>query len=407
MKVKIEYINDAGLGVAFFKDKKVFVPFTIDGEEVLAETTQEKRRYFSAELKDVITHSPDRATPPCIYYQQCGGCNLQHLNAEKYQAYKTNLLNTALTRAGFEIPNAKLYIIGDKSRRRTSFKVNGTRIGYFKAGSHELVDIDYCLVLEDELNHFNKELRLLLKKLGNHSITEIILTHSDNGIDLTLNITDALSLEAKQIIINFANKHDLSRVSSKFDHYIEAIITRRMPLVNFGNYQIELPVGAFLQVSKKSQQIIADLIIKHAANYRNIADLFAGCGTYSFTLAGSAKISAYEGDGEMVKTINKAAQLNKLAITATERDLYKNPLKQSELSNFDLVVINPPRNGAEPQIVEIKKRDVILVSCDPSSFTRDARILKQSGYILKEAYGIDQVHFSNHLEILAIFHYAR
>jgi 23S rRNA (uracil1939-C5)-methyltransferase len=150
-------------------------------------------------------------------------------------------------------------------------------------------------------------------------------------------------------------------------------------------------------------------VSEHLKGCDTIADLYSGCGTYSFPLIRqSQRVSAYEGASEMAAAMNDACVAGDLdeRIETTVRDLFADPLSAGELNHFDGIVINPPRNGALPQVQAISQSGVgkvVMVSCDPATFKRDAKALLDGGYTLTLAVPIDQFYWSRHLELVAVF----
>jgi 23S rRNA (uracil1939-C5)-methyltransferase len=140
-----------------------------------------------------------------------------------------------------------------------------------------------------------------------------------------------------------------------------------------------------------------------------VADIYAGFGAYSFAIQDLVKsISAFEGDEKMVNLISKNVAANNLGnkIKPETRDLFLNPLTKKELNKFNLAIINPPRNGAAPQVSEISKsalKNLIYVSCNPESFARDATILINSGFKIVSLTALDQFHSTKHLEVVGVF----
>ena len=139
-----------------------------------------------------------------------------------------------------------------------------------------------------------------------------------------------------------------------------------------------------------------------------IAELYAGCGTLTFALAGQVRVSAFEGDAATVaalqQAINQSGQAGR--IEATHRDLARQPLSAKELAAFAAVVLDPPHNGAAAQIAQIAAagtRTVIYVSCNPATLSRDAATLRTAGYRLAAATAIDQFLWSARLESVAVF----
>ena len=149
-------------------------------------------------------------------------------------------------------------------------------------------------------------------------------------------------------------------------------------------------------------------VSQHASKASRVMDLYSGCGTYSLPLLAAGKIvHAVEGSQEMVAALHNAARKTAPErIHSSVRDLYRDPVKTEELNRFDAVVINPPRNGALPQCEAIAKSTVplvIMVSCNPATFARDAAALIKGGYRLESATPIDQFLWSHHLELIAKF----
>ena len=139
-----------------------------------------------------------------------------------------------------------------------------------------------------------------------------------------------------------------------------------------------------------------------------IADLYCGSGTFTFPLAARARIHAVEGDGPALAALQTAARQAGLSgtITTESRDLARQPLRAEELARFDAVVFDPPRDGAKAQASEIARSKIptaIAVSCNPSTFARDARILVDGGFKLVAATPVDQFPWSSHLELVASF----
>jgi tRNA/tmRNA/rRNA uracil-C5-methylase (TrmA/RlmC/RlmD family) len=171
-------------------------------------------------------------------------------------------------------------------------------------------------------------------------------------------------------------------------------------------YDVPLPAGAFLQAAAEGQQVLTDFVLTHTKGAQKIADLFCGIGTYSLPASRHASVAAFELEGASVATLRETAKKNALKLTATARDLFKNPLAIKELAGFDAVILNPPRAGAKTQTEAIAASTVkklVMISCNPASFARDAKTLKSAGFTLSHALGLDQFVWSPHLEICAAF----
>jgi 23S rRNA (uracil1939-C5)-methyltransferase len=169
------------------------------------------------------------------------------------------------------------------------------------------------------------------------------------------------------------------------------------------------PPGGFVQPTAEGEAILVELVMAAVpAGAETAADLFAGCGTFTFPLAERLQVYAAEGAEDSLAALQAAARRSDRAgrIEAELRDLARFPVMADELSGGDVVVFDPPRSGAREQAAEIAASGVpvvIAVSCNPTTFARDARTLVDGGYRLTGATPIDQFPWSGHLELVAVF----
>jgi 23S rRNA (uracil1939-C5)-methyltransferase len=208
-----------------------------------------------------------------------------------------------------------------------------------------------------------------------------------------------------------AGSRDLARVSWQHgDEEPEPIAVRRAPILTFGAVPVTPPPGGFLQPSREGEQALADLVLRGLpADAARVADLYSGCGTFTFRLAGRAgpaTDAAFEGDAGAIAALQAAARRAGLAdrVSAERRDLVRRPLTVEELGPFDCVVFDPPRAGARAQaeqLAEARVPRLIAVSCSPATFARDARILVDGGYRLTSLVPVDQFPWSAHVELVA------
>jgi 23S rRNA (uracil1939-C5)-methyltransferase len=172
--------------------------------------------------------------------------------------------------------------------------------------------------------------------------------------------------------------------------------------------RVELPPGAFIQAARESEEALAAQVADALNGSKKIADLYCGIGTFTFPLARTAVIDAFDGDAPCVASLitafRRAAGLR--AISATARDLTRRPLMAAELKTYDGVVLDPPRAGAEAQACQLARSQVpriAYVSCHPASFAHDARLLIEGGYALTHVALIDQFLWSYHVELVGVF----
>ena len=411
MEITITSLGGLGDGIADHNGKPVFVPKTVIGDRVRLNITKETTTELRGEIAEIITAGENRTIPPCRHFDSCGGCSLQQLKEQAYKDFKTQMFHSALRQAGYDLPDASVTFIPASSRRRVEMRVYRTRgitqMAYFRPGTNDLLPIEKCIILTKPLQAF---LFPLGKALGNlkgvEHIKSVKLTELAGGIDMLLVLKQELPGAA---LLELAEKTDVSRLSMQVNNSQPKIIVSRRPTeIILGGYPIALPADSFLQSSIEAQENLTAFVCNHIPHEGKIVDLFSGIGTYSFPMTKAHKVHAVESHDGMVSHLKKAAKKHALeeSLTAECRDLFHAPLSKEELSKFEAVVINPPRPGAKRQVEEIAAsaiRRVVMISCNPGTFARDAKILKNAGFNLIHAEGIDQFVYSPHLEIAAVF----
>jgi 23S rRNA (uracil1939-C5)-methyltransferase len=272
-----------------------------------------------------------RAEPPCPHFGTCGGCQLQHVPAARYGVWKRQQVVAALARQGIDgIRVEPLVRARPGGRRRARFALvrqgETVRLGFRERTSHHIVDIGVCPVMAPELVSLLPPLRALLAhvELGLRG-GEVEATASATGIDLQIIAPHPPSLADREALAAFAEVHDLARISWSADAAeSKPIVQRRPPTVAFGEVQVELPPGAFLQATSAAEAAIRRAVEAALGDARRVADLFAGCGTLSLPLAAAGRVvHALERDPAMLAALEQAARRAGLAarLTAERRDL--------------------------------------------------------------------------------------
>lgn len=414
VELVIEGVGRFGDGVAMYEGKPVYIPFTANGDLVLARIEGKRGDGLAGLLIEVLTPGPLRAEPPCRHFGACGGCSLQHLDLDAYRSWKRGLVAVALARQGFaDAPLNPLVSIPPGTRRRASFAFArvgaGVMLGFNARATHKVVDVEECLLVDPRLAALLPPLRTILAEVVAPGRSgDVALTLTDNGLDLLIEVEASLDLFDREKLATFAEAHDLARLSWRRPGAggIEPLATRRPAMVEMGGVPVELPPGAFLQPSTEGERMIAALVTAAAGDARHVVDLFSGCGTLTFPLARKAKVHAVEGDAAALAALKAAADGAHLAITTEARDLARRPLLPEEFKPYSVAVFDPPRSGAPEQAENLAKGGpplLVAVSCNPVSFAHDARLLAEGGYDLKAVTPIDQFPWSAHLELVAVF----
>ncbi|MBF0562712.1 MAG: class I SAM-dependent RNA methyltransferase [Alphaproteobacteria bacterium] len=411
-ELTIDSVGAQGDGVATFKGGPVYIPYTLPGERIRASLAGQRGRLIT-----VIDPSPDRVSPPCPHFGTCGGCAVQHMDATLHGQWKQDLLKAALGRRGIDAAVvAPVEAIPPGQRRRATFayrhRADGVILGFNARQSDRIIDIAACLLLLPPLTELLSPLRTLLKAVTRPGETgEVTLSATFTGVDLVVTAPGPLDLDRRERLAAFAGVHDLARVSwcgTTARGTAEPVAERRRPQACFAGVMVDLPPGCFLQPSAQGEAAIIARILAAVGERSPVADLYAGVGSFTFSLAQHGRVHAVEGAKEATLALRTAAQRAGLdRITALSRDLAAQPLEAAELRQFAAVVFDPPRAGAMAQARALAEgKDgpplVVAVSCDPATLARDLRLLMNGGYRLKSVTPIDQFPWSPHLEAVAV-----
>lgn len=392
------------------------VPLTLPGERVRvrqgrANSSNENR----LELVEVLDASPERVAPVCAHFTACGGCALQHWKITAYSAWKQEMVSALLRRAGLETEVTPILTTPPHSRRRVGLHARkagkAVELGFKARKSWNLVAIHECPVSDPAIVNALPQLKALAGYLFEHLKSAPILhvTASLTGLDIDISGVErtksgGLSADARMNIAMCAAEADFARVTMGDDMLYMA----RTPSVRFGKARVGLPIAPFLQATVPAENDMVTLVKAGVGEAGRVADLFCGAGTFSFPLAEKAIVYAADGAAPAVASLKAAlgSAPGLKTIAAEVRDLFRRPMLAEEMKGFDAIVFDPPRAGAEAQSAEIARSQVgrvVAVSCNPSTFVRDANILVKSGFSLDRVTPIDQFLWSGHVELVGVF----
>jgi 23S rRNA (uracil1939-C5)-methyltransferase len=331
---------------------------------------------------------------------------------EDEEIYRQNKIDSLKKTLQDLAVNVEFIWVGDASRRRVIFQIdNKNNLGFFKERTKELIEIDEYPLAEKSINLLIKPLKIFLKKQQQNFINQVVVTSYDNGLDIVFRINRKADLNEELKFINFSKEHFLNCSFAVKQNLIPLFFNRKNQIF-CGDLKLNLEGDIFLQATKSGLEHIINFLrteISAQKDVKKIADIYSGFGVYSFALYNlKASFSCFEGSQSMVDVIKSNAKNLQLSqkIQAQCRDLYGDPLTAKELAEFDNAIINPPRNGAEPQIKNIAKskiKSLQYISCNPETFARDAKNLIDLNYNIVNIFALDQFYSTNHLELLASF----
>lgn len=397
----IERLGQQGDGIA---PGPVFAPLALPGEEVSGSLDGDRL----ADMR-ILTPSPERVSPPCRHFKSCGGCQLQHASEPLVATWKVEMVKQALRAHDLSATFRPIVTSPPQSRRRAVFSARRTKksvlAGFHARASDQIIATPDCKLVDPALlAGLLVAERLAVIGASRRGALSVTVTASNNGLDVAA--LGGLDADGPMLVdlAHAAEETDLARLTWND----EVIVTRRPPTQSFETIEVIPPPGAFLQATREGEAALRNVVHEIVSGAKAVVDLFAGCGTFALPLATQARVHAVEGSRDMVQALDtgwrKANNLKQ--VTSETRDLFHNPLRAEDFSNFDACVIDPPRAGAEAQTRELARArlsQVAYVSCNPRSFARDAALLVAEGYTLDWVQVVDQFRWSTHIELAASF----
>ena len=404
MNFVIDRLGHHGDGIAAGPNGPIFVSQMLPGEEVTGDLAADKLTNTR-----IITPSDQRVRPPCAHAKTCGGCLMQHASDGFVAGWKVDIVKSALAGHGLQADFLPIITSPPRSRRRSTLSARRTKtgamLGFHARASDMLVAVPQCQLLDADIIAGFPALEALVKTGGSRGgEVSLTVTKSIGGLDVAVTgakpIESGLAMELARVVEAFG----LARLTWNG----EGVALRTMPMQRFGRALVAPPPGAFLQATAEGEAALLAAVRAAIGPAKRLADLFAGVGTFALPLAEGAEVHAVEGDAAMVAALEKGwRQADGLRrVTAEVRDLFRRPLEPDEFKGFDAVVIDPPRAGAEAQMVTLAKSGVPIiasVSCNPVTFARDAKVLSNAGYTLGSVQIVDQFRWSSHVELVAQF----
>ncbi|ABC22907.1 class I SAM-dependent RNA methyltransferase [Rhodospirillum rubrum] len=442
----VHALGDRGDGLArpaSGGERLFYVAGALPGERVRLRPQGRKGDGEIAELEAVIEASAERVDPPCPHAALCGGCDLQHLDPPALADWKRDKVVRALAHRGLgTVTVDQTLSLPAGTRRRLSVGLRGRArhgvCGFFARESHRLIDTPHCLLPTPPLAALMEHLRRALPGfLAPAAEGTALMTETETGIDLRLDLPTAPELTGREALAALAEDADLARLTLTIaGGSEEPVALRRAPKLTLGGTPVLPPPGPFLQPSVDGERALTDLVLAAFEDLPAgavIADLFCGLGTFALPLAARGfKLRGWDIESSAIGALGATAPARAGKVQATTRDLFRRPLVAEELAGWSGVVLDPPRAGAKAQVEALAAAGpgplgapvrpsilgivggapaaaatgpsvIVLVSCAPASFARDARALVDGGYRIDWVRPVDQFTWSHHVEVVARF----
>ncbi|WP_224982366.1 23S rRNA (uracil(1939)-C(5))-methyltransferase RlmD [Geomonas agri] len=424
--VAIESLCYGGAGFGRMDGKACFVPFTAPGDRARIKVVKDKRSFIEGELLELVESSPLRVPPTCPVFGQCGGCDWQFLPYPEQVQQKGAIFADTLARIG-KVPRDKVLPVlaspadfGYRSRVQVKVTERAGRVqlGFFRTGSHDVVDFGAgCPLAHSQLNRMAAEFRELLPTLPQLEwIHQIDLSIGDNGEGIAIvhsrgggsALVERLARDRSQLpsvggaFVSAGRKGELERAFG-----IEALTYRVPAGITPGSKELRLRFGrgGFSQVNYRQNLALISTACAWAGltGQERVLDLYCGNGNISLPLAQSAaRVLGIEGYGPSIVDATANAEANGIENVDFQvgdaAQAVRRLVKRKEC--FDLVVLDPPRGGAEAaaELTGLAPQKIIYVSCDPATLARDLASLCNNGYQVTRSQPVDMFPQTYHLE---------
>ena len=392
--MNIERLDDLGRGIGYLDGKITFIPWTIPGDVVEVIVTENHKKYNVAKVKHFIKYSEKRIQPPCPYFTKCGGCTLQNLAYNDTLEYKVKKIKNIFKKNKIDI---NLEIIANSNpynyRNKISLKVIHGKIGFFENSTHQLVEIDGCIISNQALN---KCIPLIEKmNIINGSITircnqnEEILIIIESQDNLKIDI-DSLKKEIKLVGIIINDK----------TFYGENYLFERI-----NNVLFKISYDSFFQVNSSVASKLFQIVKDNISLNDKVLDLYCGVGTLSLMAAANAKsVVGIEIVPNAILNAIFNASINSVDNTCFVLNDVSEAVSKISL-DFNKVIVDPPRRGLTKEAIEvllkIRPEKIIYVSCNPQTLVRDYKLLNDI-YEIEKSYILDMFSYTYHVETVLI-----
>ena len=384
------------------------------GDKVEYVVTNEKKK--QGRITKIIEKSKYRIESPCLYSDECGGCPLIELDYKKELEWKKSRVENAIRRIG-KIDKKVEQIVENKNpfryRNIVQLKVQDGKIGYFKKGTHEVLDIDDCKIAPEEI----KDVVKILKNWNGLSSVEqviirinyqgemMVILGTRTGVKKENNLLEKL-LDLKVISVY----EDINKTRNHYGYELREIYKSKQMYEKIGKHRFIVEPATFLQVNPYQVENLYNLAVKglELEKTDRVMDLYSGIGTISLKMAEQVEsvvaVESFEGSVEIAR---KNAELNGIENVEFAHGKVEDLTEELEKYTVNKVLLDPPRAGAKEEvlrtILKLNPERISYVSCNPSTLARDLQILGEK-YRVEKIIPVDMFSNTSHAETVAILH---
>lgn len=419
MKLTINNLNHEGDGVGTLNGKVVFVAQTLPNEQVKIKIVQQKKRFDRAEALEIERAAPERVTPACPVYHQCGGCSWQHIDSTQQIKFKAQIWLNQLQRLGRVQPEQILPALEAEHwhyRSRARLFWDGQALGFRQRHSHEVVSARDCLILPPEISAAIAPLEALLRREA-MPILGVDVSRGEALVLWRIRAAKRFNPEPYRAWLAAVTAQTGVLQAALLQSPSEAFrLPEDAPSLHYRLHDFDLTYvyqpDDFTQVHQNlnAQLVQAAMEALEVQAGDKILDAFCGLGNFTLAMARlGADVLAVEGVPAMAEKIHQQALRHGLRVQSACHDLFKIPAKTvRSWRDYRKWLIDPPRAGAEHLLKQIKEalpERIVYVSCDAGTLARDAAILTQLGYRYRSGRVLNMFPQTAHLESLNVFTY--
>jgi 23S rRNA (uracil1939-C5)-methyltransferase len=433
-------LGSSGEGVGKYEGFTVFVRGALPEETVKCTVTLVKKSYAVARLDEIVSASSERVEPLCPVYEQCGGCQLQHLSYKGQLACKRQQVLDALTRIG-HLDTEVLPVLGadnpwnyrNKMQFPAALNAEGSlQIGCYAVATHSVVNTDSCLIQKQANNDVLLTVRKWMQRFGISAYDEKtgkgLVRHVmsrvgvHSGQVMAVLITSAYDIPHRKELIEWLRRYVpglvsvVQNINKKPTNIIMGSKTRVLYgedriVDSLGNLQFDISAQAFFQVNSEQAEKLYNKALEFAdlSGDETVVDVYCGTGTISLYLARHAKqVYGIEIVAPAIENAKKNALENKLK--NAEFILGDAAVELPKLLTGgvrpDVVIVDPPRAGCEEKVLAaiagVAPQRIVYVSCNPASLARDLRYLEEHEYRALVAQPLDLFPATSHVETVCL-----
>lgn len=436
--IKINDLTNTGEGIGKIEGFTIFVEGAIVEDEVSIIINQIKNNYAIGKIIKIIKPSQYRIEPPCEYFEDCGGCQIQNITYSMQLELKVKQLKEALKRIGkMDLTEVNISPIMGMDypynyRNKAQYKITQTGLGFYKKKSHDILTIDKCYIQSElsqttikHLNAFIRQHQIPIYNEETHSgvLRGIVERVSNYNKEIMLILViNAKELKYKDELINFI-KDKLPNVKSLYINInmkrTNVVLSQENQLIwgkekiidAIGDLKFEISPLSFFQVNPVQTKVLYDRVkeLTQLTGEETVFDLYCGIGTIGLYLAREAeKVYGIEIIPQAIQDAQSNAILNGVSnaefISGKAEEKLPDLLKQG--IKPDIMIIDPPRKGCHPALLETiittTPPKIIYISCNPATLARDLNILTQGGYKVEEIQPVDMFCHTGHVECVVL-----